>query len=371
MTMNTDQTPMCTETDARRLVEEARDLESDDPQQARKKYLEAAEIMLLLSEQNKEHEEQCTKLAEQLYQRAQSIRTVSTNIPTVKDKTKTTFNDIGGLTKLKDEIRFKIIEPFKKPDIYEYFGKKVGGGILMYGPPGCGKALIAEATSNEAGATFFHVKASDLKSKYVGETEKNIADLFKKARSQQPSIIFFDEFEALGGDRSNSPAHEKNAVAQLLTEMDGLGAKNQRILLLAATNEPWSIDPALLREGRFGTTIYIPPPDETARQEILKLNLKNKPVESISIQDLVQKTELFSGADLTSLCEKAADIPLREYFKTGKLRKITRTDFDQARTEIKSIVKPWMRKAQITVAKLRLEEHFSDLMDQASTVLSV
>lgn len=362
---------MCTEKDAQALILDAASISEEDPQRARKKYLEAAEIMILISEQQKDRETQCVEIAQQLFARAQTLKDKTPAIRSsfTSSTSKLTFADIGGLHTLKEEIRFKIIEPFKHPDVYAYFGKKIGGGILMYGPPGCGKSLIAEATSNEAGATFFSVKASDLKSKYVGETEKNIAELFKKAREKQPSIIFFDEFESLGSDRTGSSAHDKSAVAQLLTEMDGMGTKNQQILLLAATNEPWSIDPALLREGRFGRTLFIPPPDLDARRDILKLNLSKRPLApDVSLSSLAESTELYSGADLSALCEIASDVPLRDYFKTNKLRKINAQDFAHALGQVKSVMVPWFRKAQRAVTQLRLEESFPDLVRQAAQI---
>ncbi|MFQ5621203.1 MAG: ATP-binding protein, partial [Candidatus Nanoarchaeia archaeon] len=306
---------MCNGKDAERLIREAKDLELNHPQEARVKYLEAAEIMLYLSTQDKQNHDRYVEFANDLYNKAKQI---DPNAPLesgkdhhkAKDKepkelqqeiqkpdnfnadefissSKTLFQDIGGLEELKEEIRFKIIEPLKHPDLFAFYGKKMGGGILMYGPPGCGKTLIAEATANEANATFFHVKSSNLKSKYVGETEKNISELFGKARAMQPSIIFFDEFEALGNDRTASAhAHEVSTVAQLLTEMDGMGTKDQKILLLAATNEPWSIDPALRREGRFGETLFIPPPDLDSRKSILKINMKNRPTKDIDWDQL-------------------------------------------------------------------------------------
>ena len=163
----------------------------------------------------------------------------------------------------------------------------------MYGPPRCGKSLIAKATASEAGAQFIHVKSSDLKSKFVGETEKNIAELFENARGQKPTIIFFDEFESLGSDRTDAPAHDKSAVAQLLTEMDGMDSNDQQILLLEETNEPWSIDPALRREGRFGTTLFIPPPDVKSRKEILGIILAQRPTKEIDYDILAKLTEGF------------------------------------------------------------------------------
>ena len=365
---------MCNQEDAKRLIKEAEEFENIHSAKARRNYLEAAEINLLLSTNEKGNEKEAELILEasSLFSRAQELKgkeekisyELSFNPENFMDKPKTTFKDIGGLEELKDEIRFKIIEPFKNPEIFRHFGKKIGGGILMYGPPGCGKSLIAEAAANEAEASFFHVKASDLKSKWVGETEKNIAELFIKARKSQPSIIFFDEFEALGSDRTEAQfSFDRNVVAQLLTEMDGVGTKNQKILLLAATNEPWSIDPALLREGRFGMKIFIPAPDKEARKGILKLNLKNKPLEKdVSIQRISELTESFSGADISALCDLAADIPLREYFKSKKLRKIKMKDFMDSMRKVKSVVPRWFEKAAIQLRKQNLGSSFEELV---------
>jgi len=353
---------MCNELDAKRLILNAQKYEKTDPNRARKNYLEAAEIALLLSETDKINSQRWLKLAKSLYNKSQTIKVVNENFEEKKKVSNISFASIGGLKELKEEIRFKIIEPLKHPNVFAHFGKKAGGGILMYGPPGCGKSLIAEATANEAKAAFFHVKASDLKSKYVGETEKNISELFEKARKNQPSIIFFDEFEALGSDRSNSPVHEKNAVAQLLTEMDGLGNKNKKILLLAATNEPWSIDSALRRPGRFDDTLFVPPPDFVARHEIFKIHLKNKPLhENVNIVELARLSKGLSGADIMSVCERAADIPLKEYFKSGKLRQITMNDFHAALKKNKSIITQWFRKARIQLEKNNSINDFPEL----------
>ena len=233
----------------------------------------------------------------------------------------------------------------------------------MYGPPGCGKSLIAKATANEADATFIHVKSSDLKSKFVGETEKNIAELFEKARASQPTIIFFDEFEALGGDRTEGQPHERSAVAQLLTEMDGMDSKDQQILLLAATNEPWAIDPALRREGRFGRTLFISPPDQKAREKIFSLSLANRPVDKINLTELGKLTQGFSGADVKSVCEIATDIPLRESIRTGTKRKITMNDVKDGIKKTDSVLKQWFEKANQQIIKKNLENSFKELVD--------
>ncbi len=399
---------MCNNKDAERLVKEAKQLEKSDPFKAREHYLEAAEIMLYLSTQDKTEEGKYVEFAHKLYEKAKQLDPTATlsahghhsasgHHPTTDHahphhhgheshehpqsntitpsaqiidpegfikKSDILFKDIGGLEELKEEIRFKIIEPLQHPGLFAYYGKKMGGGILMYGPPGCGKTLIAQATANEAHATFFHVKSSDLKSKYVGETEKNIAELFEKARKHQPSIIFFDEFEALGADRTAAQhAHEISSVAQLLTEMDGMGTKDQKILLLAATNEPWAIDPALRREGRFGETLFIPPPDVIAREQVLRVHMKGRPLsKDVEFKALAQQTEHWSGADLMGLCEMATDIPLKEYFTTRKQRPVGMKDFLQAMKRMNSVTIPWLRKAQRVVKERKLEESFAHLL---------
>ncbi len=398
---------MCGIHDARRLIEEAQELAHSDAARARQKYLEAAEIFLIATTTDKRNEKRLVDLARKCYGAAQQIKDTSEHrgieiaIPQdierdyarfehdhhhgssghthdghahghgahdAQDHTpsKITFDSIGGLDDLKEDIRLKIIEPLLHPEVFRYFGKKIGGGILMYGPPGCGKSLIAEAAANEAGASFFNVKASDLKSKYVGETEKNIAELFDRARKAVPSIIFFDEFESLGGDRTGAPVHEKNSVAELLTQMDGVGNKGQQILLLAATNEPWSVDSALRREGRFGNTIFVPPPDADARRQILMLKLKQRPLDyTVNVGELVAKTDHLSGADLAALCEEAASIPLREYFRTKKLRKIGQSDLLAALEKANSIIMPWLAKARRQIEANHLQESFRPLHELA------
>lgn len=361
---------MCSEQSVMSLVKLAKKQEKDNPEAAAQSFLEAAKILVKLS--RKEREKEFMEMANKMYLKAKSLRKENvanynlkqaTIIPKVGNKI--TFDSIGGLEDLKEEIKFKIIEPLKKPSLFKFYGKKIGGGILMYGPPGCGKSLIAKATANEANTTFIHVKSSDLKSKYVGETEKNIAELFEKARQEQPAIIFFDEFEVLGADRSNGLSHERSAVAQLLTEMDGMDSKDkdQQILLLAATNEPWSIDPALRREGRFGTSIYIPPPDQESRKKIMQLMMQNRPIKEIDFNKLAKLTEGFSGADMKSVCEQATDIPLKESMSTGKRRKIKSSDIRKAIKSTNSIISEWFQKAKDQIQQRKLEDSFKPLFE--------
>lgn len=358
---------MCSENQILSNVKLAKELEKTNPSESARNYLLAAKGLLQESK-GSERENEYIELANKMYLRAKELKSNNQAEPDfkqaeVKSKSdnKVTFSDIGGLENLKDEIRFKIIEPFKHPEIYEFYGKQMGGGILMYGPPGCGKSLIAEATANEAEANFFHVKSSDLKSKFVGETEQNIAELFEKVREKQPAIIFFDEFESLGGDRAESQAYDRSAVSQFLTEMDGVDSKNQQILLLAATNEPWSIDPALRREGRFGKTIFVPPPDKEARKEILKLVLGTRPVGKLDYSRLADLTGGFSGADIKALCESATDIPLKESLRTGIKRNISMEDIESSIISSQSVVKQWFDKAKKQVNSKKLQDSFSEI----------
>ena len=358
---------MCSEQRVMTLVKEAKLQEESNAQEAAKKYFEAAKALLELSSHHPEKENEYMDVANRMYNKAKKLKSSAMQGTTIsKPKNDITFASIAGLEELKQDIRFKIIEPLKNPELFKYYHKTVGGGVLMYGPPGCGKTLIAKATANEAKATFIHVKSSDIKSKFVGETEKNIAELFAQARKNQPSIIFFDEFEALGGDRAEGLSHERSAVAQLLTEMDGVDSGDQQILLLAATNEPWAIDAALRREGRFGTTIFIPPPDLAAREQILELQMQKRPTEKIDYSAFAQLTEGFSGADIKAVCEYATNLALKESLLTGKKRKITLEDMQTAIAKTQSVLKQWFAKAREQVVKKKLEESFKELVETAN-----
>ncbi len=332
---------------AKALVQQGTDAEEQSPNAARYFFIEAAALLVEASKcaPDFEAKKESLELANQLYIRSQ--KTESGESPQQFTSSTVNFRDIAGMDAVKEEIRLKLIAPLKYPDVFAKFGKQVGGGILMYGPPGCGKSLLAEATAGEAGVPFFHVKASSLKSKYVGETEKNIAKLFEEARKHEAAILFFDEFEALGADRNNTTfSYEKNFVSQLLTELDGVGAKNQRLLVIAATNLPWEIDLALRRDGRFGSVIFIPPPDAAARTEMLQMMLKSCPTKEIDIDSLMRMTEGFSGAEIHGLVERAKEIPLKEFIKTNKLRPVQQEDLLASLNAIHPVSKKWFADAK-------------------------
>lgn len=255
----------------------------------------------------------------------------------ISKKPDVAFSDVAGLEDVKEEIRIKIIYPFEHPAEAKKYGIGSGGGILLYGPPGTGKTYIAKAIANEVKAFFFSIKPSDVMSKWVGEAEQNIAELFKMARSHPKSVIFIDEVEALVPKRRSSGSTVMvRLVPQILAEMDGLNSDNSNILFIGATNEPWSLDAAILRPGRFGEKIYIPPPDLVSRKKLFELYLKNKPLSTdIGLDVLAQATKGYSGADIKEVCIKASVIPFKESIQTGIERDIGMPDLMKALESVK------------------------------------
>lgn len=222
-----------------------------------------------------------------------------------------TFNDVGGLAEVKKQITRRIIAPFSKPSIFQRFKRRVGGGILLYGPPGCGKTLLARATAGECNASFYNVMLTDILSKWIGESERNLHEVFESARQNKPAVIFFDEIEAISSRRQyndNGSQSSASLTSLFLTELDGFNQNNDGILILAATNTPWAIDSAFRRPGRFDREIFVPPPDVVARTAILENLLSDKPkADDINIEAIAKKTVGFSGADLKHLIETAED----------------------------------------------------------------
>jgi SpoVK/Ycf46/Vps4 family AAA+-type ATPase len=222
-----------------------------------------------------------------------------------------TFADVGGLDEVKRDISRKIILPFKKPSLFDKFKRKAGGGVLLYGPPGCGKTMMARATAGEVGAAFISIEISEILDMYIGQSEKRLAAAFENARSSRPAVLFFDEIEALAARRRFGHAdHGASLVSTFLNELDGVNANNEGVLILAATNVPWAIDTAFRRPGRFDRVLFIPPPDKDARLAILSLAMKDRPQEAINLEPIANATSGFSGADLVGLVESACDFAI-------------------------------------------------------------
>jgi len=258
------------------------------------------------------------------------------------------FEGVGGMANLKEEIRLNIIYPFEHPEIYAAYGKKIGGGILLYGPPGCGKTFIARATAGQVGAQFIAVGIEDVLDMWHGQSERKLHLIFEAARRKAPTVIFFDELDALAGkrsDMSHSP-HARTLVNQFLSELDGVKGGNDNLLILGATNSPWHIDPAFRRPGRFDKIVFVPPPDSAARAEILALHCHNKPTEKLDFAKIAARMKRFSGADIAATVDMAAETALRETLKTGKLRALTERDFASALQQIKPTTEEWLATAR-------------------------
>ncbi|MCI7003484.1 MAG: AAA family ATPase [Clostridia bacterium] len=253
---------------------------------------------------------------------------------------KITFDDIAGLETAKQVFREKVVLAFEHKELYEKYGKKVGGGILLYGLPGTGKTMFAEAASNETDSLFIPIKCSDIKSKWYGESESNIKKIFDKARNAGKAIIFFDEFEAIGAKRTeNSENGNNDLVPQILAEMQGVNKKsNAVIVVIAATNKPWAIDSAFLRPGRFDEKIYIPLPDMEARAKLCELKLSKVPTQDIDYNKMAELTDGFNGADITEFCEKLKMEAIRKSINSENEHVINMEDVISVAKTIKSSV---------------------------------
>ena len=274
-----------------------------------------------------------------------AMREVYVEIPTVK------WDDIGGLLDVKQELIEAVEWPLKKPEVFTRIGVQPPKGILLYGPPGCGKTMLARAISTESEANFISIKGPEIFSKWVGESEKAIREVFRKGRTAAPSIIFFDELDSViprrGMGYADSGATER-VISQLLTEMDGIEAL-QNVVVIAATNRPDIIDPAALRPGRFDRMIYVPGPDERTRVQILKINTKGVPLaKDISLEELARRTIGYSGADLQALCREAGMIALRHSIDA---KEVSLRDFEEAMDKVKSSLSPDMENAYLGFGK--------------------
>ena len=267
-----------------------------------------------------------------------AMREVYIEIPTIH------WEDIGGLEEVKEDLREAVEWPLKTPEIFDRLGIKPPKGILLYGPPGCGKTLLAKAVATESAANFITIKGPEVFSKWVGESEKAIREVFRKARMAAPAVVFFDEIDSLVPRRglgfSDSGVSER-VISQLLTEMDGV-VSLEDVVIVAATNRPDMVDPAVLRPGRFDRLIYVPEPDEKSKLQIFKIYTKNMPLgKDVDLVQLAASARNFSGADIDALCREAAMVALR---KDVKATVVTLADFEEARKRVGPSVTPDMEK---------------------------
>jgi SpoVK/Ycf46/Vps4 family AAA+-type ATPase len=284
------------------------------------------------------------------------------------EKPSINFSDVGGMERVKEEINIKIIQPLQHPDLYKAYGKKTGGGILLYGPPGCGKTHLARATAGQIKASFISIGIHDVLNMWLGNSERRLHELFELARRQTPCLLFFDEIDALGASRSDMrTSSAKTLINQFLMEMDGVDFSNNGILILGATNAPWHLDAAFRRPGRFDRIIFVQPPDLDGRESILKIMLKEKPIQEIDYRKIAKETSDFSGADIKALVDVVIEEKLRASFKTGTPQAITTKDLLKSVHEVKPSTKEWFNSAR----NYALYANESGLYDDILTYLKI
>ena len=276
-----------------------------------------------------------------------------------------TFADVGGLDEIKQQVRRRIITPFQKPSLFERFRRRAGGGILMYGPPGCGKTLLARATAGECGAKFYNVALEDILDMYIGESERKLHAIFGEARRTAPSVLFFDEIEAVGGKREHTrEATSSKLISQFLAELDGFAQNNHGVLILGATNVPWAVDPAFRRPGRFDRVLFVPPPDQAAREDILKGLLRDRPVDGpIDTATLARATSSFSGADLRHLVESAIDEAIDASLDAGREVPLTMAHLKAALEDLKPTTLEWLTTARNYARYANEGGQYDDVLD--------
>jgi AAA+ superfamily predicted ATPase len=258
-----------------------------------------------------------------------------------------TLADVAGMTEVKQRLEAAFLAPMRNPDLRRLYGKSLRGGLLLYGPPGCGKTFIARAVAGELGARFIAVSFADIIDMFVGQSERNIHELFEVARRNAPCVMFLDEVDAIGQKRSqlrNTPM--RSAVNQLLLELDDISGNNEGVFLLAATNHPWDVDSALRRPGRFDRTLLVLPPDGAAREGVFRYHLKDRPVAGIDLAKLAKQTDGYSGADIAHICETAAERALLDSVRRGEPRMIGTPDLEAAIGEVKPSLGAWFDTAR-------------------------
>lgn len=257
------------------------------------------------------------------------------------------FHDVGGMEKVKEDIRMKIIHPLKNPELFAAYGKKPGGGVLLYGPPGCGKTLLARATAGEIKASFFSIGLHHVLDMFIGESEQKLHKIFELARKAAPSVLFFDEIDALAADRRDMrQSAGRGLINQFLEELDGSRASNDGVLILGATNAPWHVDGAFMRPGRFDRLVFVPPPDVAAREEIARIHGREKPLVDFDPALIAKKSDGFSGADLKAVFDVATEEALTEAMRKGAVVPVSGKMLLNACKNVKPSTRKWFESAK-------------------------
>jgi SpoVK/Ycf46/Vps4 family AAA+-type ATPase len=271
--------------------------------------------------------------------------------------------DVCGMVEVKARLDAAVFAPLRHPELVKLYGKSLRGGLLLYGPPGCGKTFMARAVAGEMGAQFISVSLADVLDMYIGQSEQNVHGLFETARANAPCVVFLDEIDAIGQKRTqlrNSAA--RGTVNQLLTERDGVSAANEGVYILGATNHPWDVDVALRRPGRFDRMLLALPPDEPAREAILRYHLRDRPIAGVDTARLARQTDGYSGADLAFVCESAAELALLDSARTGNVRMIDHGDLEAAVRDVRPSLGPWLDTARNVAEFANQDGTYNDLL---------
>jgi len=274
-----------------------------------------------------------------------------------------TLADVGGLADVKKRLEVAFLAPLRNPELRKLYGKQLRGGLLLYGPPGCGKSYVARALAGELGAGFIVVSIHEILDMWVGRSERNLHELFNLARRNAPCVLFIDELDALGRRRSQlHTSAMRTTVNQLLAELDGMESANEGVFVLGATNHPWDIDSALRRPGRFDRMILVLPPDEAAREVIFKAHLQERPIAGVDLKRLARSSDGLTGADIAHVCESAAELAMIDAVASGEVRMIEMRDLETALVEVRPSAGEWFETARNVVSFANASGDYDDLL---------